>query len=175
MVAGGVHGSRGACVFAWGCMVAGGHAWLLVGACVGYDNIRSMSGRYASYWNAFLFLFNLGDCDHLQPYPVYLETQHINVNLTSWEKPWPPEIDFLNHYVNLSSYHPIIWEALTFGYRTTKYSKYFYTSEWGCIMMFQYDSDLADDYYLAHYANKTMYTTYSNETRYAQEICANVP
>ena len=25
------------------------------GACVGYDEIRSMSGRYASYWNAFLF------------------------------------------------------------------------------------------------------------------------
>ena len=25
------------------------------GACIGYDEIRSMSGRYASYWNAFLF------------------------------------------------------------------------------------------------------------------------
>ena len=35
-------------------MVAGGHAWLLGGACVGYDEIRSMSGRYAYYWNAFL-------------------------------------------------------------------------------------------------------------------------
>ena len=32
----------------------GGHAWLQ-GACVGYDEIRSMSGRYASCWNAFLF------------------------------------------------------------------------------------------------------------------------
>ena len=37
----GVHGCRG--VRGWG------------GACVGYDEIRSMSGRYASYWNAFLF------------------------------------------------------------------------------------------------------------------------
>ena len=38
------------------CMVfAGGHAWFFLGgACVGYDEIRSMSGRYASYWNAFL-------------------------------------------------------------------------------------------------------------------------
>ena len=48
------------------CMVAGGHAWLwgacvvpggmsdARGACVGYYEIRSMSGRYASYWNAFL-------------------------------------------------------------------------------------------------------------------------
>ena len=46
------------------CMVAlGGHAWLLWGgACVVapgghgfFDEIRSMSGRYTSYWNAFLF------------------------------------------------------------------------------------------------------------------------
>ena len=37
-------------------VVAGGHAWFLGEACVGYDEIRSMSGRYASYWNAFLFM-----------------------------------------------------------------------------------------------------------------------
>ena len=43
MVAGGGH--------AW---LQGGRAWLL-GGCVGYDEIRSMSARYASYWNAFLF------------------------------------------------------------------------------------------------------------------------
>ena len=58
---GGMHGSRG-CAWLWG------HAWLpggmhgsggcgacVVAGCVGYDEIRSMSGRYASYWNAFLF------------------------------------------------------------------------------------------------------------------------
>ena len=62
---GGVVG--GACMVAGVmCMVAGGHAWLwgvcvVVGGvcmvargCIGYDEIRSMSGRYASYWNAFL-------------------------------------------------------------------------------------------------------------------------
>ena len=38
---GGVHGCRGAC------MVVGG-------ACMGYNEIRSMSRGYASYWNAFL-------------------------------------------------------------------------------------------------------------------------
>ena len=51
----------------------GGHAWFyLGGACVvlfgggmcgffsffGYNEIRSMSGRYSSYWNAFLFQYN---------------------------------------------------------------------------------------------------------------------
>ena len=42
------------------CLVAGGHVWLLGGvhgcwgACIGSDEIRSMSRWYASYWNAFL-------------------------------------------------------------------------------------------------------------------------
>ena len=67
----GVHGcSGGACMVAWGGMCGcsqGGHAWLLWGACVValgrggvrgfFDEIRSMSGRYASHWNAFLFCF----------------------------------------------------------------------------------------------------------------------
>ena len=51
---------------------SGGHAWLLQGGvwllpgggmhgcsggvCGFFDEIRSMSGRYASYWNAFLFV-----------------------------------------------------------------------------------------------------------------------
>ena len=80
---GGVHGFiRGVCmvlfggscvVLSGGCMVLSGrHVWFYLGegACVvlsrgggvrdfssffGYNEIRSMSGRYASYWNAFLF------------------------------------------------------------------------------------------------------------------------
>ena len=71
---GGMHG------FIWGACVVlfGGHAWFYLGGmhgfiwgvCVvlfgvgvrgffsfsGYNEIRSMSGRYASYWNAFLLL-----------------------------------------------------------------------------------------------------------------------
>ena len=78
---GGVHGfiqQRGACMvlFSRGaCVVlfSRGDAWFYSagGACMvlfsrggphgffsfsGYDEIRSMSGRYASYWNAFLFM-----------------------------------------------------------------------------------------------------------------------
>ena len=66
---GGMHGcSRGdmrGC--SWGaCMVAlGGRAWLLLGG--GgvrgfFDEIRSMSGRYASYWNPFLFVLTSTMC-----------------------------------------------------------------------------------------------------------------
>ena len=78
---GGMHGCSGgghawllpgACVVALGgaCMVAlGGHVWFSVGGvcdflggmhgflggvCGFFDEIRSMSRRYASYWNAFL-------------------------------------------------------------------------------------------------------------------------
>ena len=51
LLGGGMRGcSGGACVVA-----PGGHAWFFLGGvCIGYDEIRSMSGRYASYWNAFL-------------------------------------------------------------------------------------------------------------------------
>ena len=100
-----------------------------------------------------------GDCDHLEPYPVYIDTQYQNFNLTTWNKPWRPEIDWLDSYVNLSSYHPIVLEALAVGYRTTKYSKYFSSTEWGCILMFPMDSELGDEYYMKYYAdtNDTMY------------------
>ena len=87
LLQGGVHGcSWGVRGCSWGgaCMVAlggmhgcsGGHAWLLPGGCMvalggmhgcsgGVCGIQrdteiwSMSGRYASYWNAFLFLLFL--------------------------------------------------------------------------------------------------------------------
>ena len=51
LLAGGAWLLGGACVVAGGgmCGCQGG------GACIGYDKIRSMSGWYASYWNAFLY------------------------------------------------------------------------------------------------------------------------
>ena len=54
----------------WACVVVGEHVWLwggvhgcggcvwLRGTCIGYDEIWSMSGQYASYSNAFLFFFS---------------------------------------------------------------------------------------------------------------------
>ena len=108
--------------------------------------------------------FISGGCDHLELYPVYSGMQHHNFTLTTWNKPWPPEIDFLNSYVNLSSYHPIILEALTTGFRITKYAKYFSNTEFGCILKFPMDPDLADAYYLEHYSdtNNTVYVCTPN-------------
>ena len=56
---GGVHGfcqvGGPALLFPGGaCMVFPGG-----GACIGFDEIRSMSGRYASYWNVLPNLHNL--------------------------------------------------------------------------------------------------------------------
>ena len=53
----------GACVVAPGghaWLLQWGHVWLLPGGVHGFfDEIRSMSGQYASYWNAFLYEFVL--------------------------------------------------------------------------------------------------------------------
>ena len=92
---------------------------------------------------------------------MYSETQHHDINLTTCYKPWLPEIDFVDSYVNLSSYHPNYLIALTIGYRITKYSKYFVNSEWGCIMMFPMDPDLADAFYMQYVAG----------TNYTMAIC----
>ena len=50
---GGVHGCQGAC------MVGGGARVVAGGACIGHDEIWSMSGQYTSYWNAFLLLIKM--------------------------------------------------------------------------------------------------------------------
>ena len=98
------------------------------------------------------FPFDAGDCDHLEKYPVYSEMQR-NFNFTSWNKPWPPEIDWMNSYVNLSSVPLNILEGLFLGFRVTKHPKYFYQSHTGCWLRFKYDIELTQSHYLEHYAN----------------------
>ena len=65
MVEGGCVVAKVVCVVARGhawllgvCMVAGGACVVVGGAYIGYDEIWSMSGRYTSYWNAFLFFID---------------------------------------------------------------------------------------------------------------------
>ena len=48
-----VHGCGGACTVAGGMHGCGGCV-VVGGVCIGYGKIQSMSGQYASYWNAFL-------------------------------------------------------------------------------------------------------------------------
>ena len=99
-----------------------------------------------------------GECNHLELYPVYSEKQNNNFNQTSWNKPWPREIDWLDKSINLSTLSKDVLSGLFTGYRVTKYAKYYSSSVWECFLMFPLDPDLADAYYLRHYAstNKTM-------------------
>ena len=46
------------------------------------------------------------------------------INLTSWDKPWPPEIDWLDPYVNLSSLPPDVLDGLFNGFRVTRLANY---------------------------------------------------
>ena len=52
---GGMYGCWGCAWLPRACVVARGMHSCGERACVGLDEIQSMSGRYASYWNAFLF------------------------------------------------------------------------------------------------------------------------
>ena len=53
---GGVHGCWGVCMVVEGACVVVGGVHGCRGLWIGYDEIRSMSRWYASYWNAFLLL-----------------------------------------------------------------------------------------------------------------------
>ena len=107
---------------------------------------------------SLLFAFDVDDCDHLDPHPVYSETQHHNINLTTWNKPWRPEIDWLNSYVNLFSLSDDVLQGLFNGYSVTKRSNYLFDPAIGCLMLFKFDIELLKTNYFEHYANtnKTM-------------------
>ena len=84
--------------------------------------------------------------------------QEDKINLTSWNKPWPLEIDWLDSYVNLSSFSEDVLEGLFVGYRLSKRKKYFFQGENGCWMEFKFGIQLTQEYYLKYYAhtNKSM-------------------
>ena len=108
--------------------------------------------------NLFFSLYS-GDCDHLEPYPQYSETKNHNINLTLWNKPWPPEIDWLDSYVDLSSYSQRKLDGIFTAYKLTKYSKYYWGSRSGCFIQFPIDYKLTYAYYSEHYenTNKSLY------------------
>ena len=99
------------------------------------------------------FSFNLGDCDHLDPYPVYSETKIHNHNLTLWNKPWPPEIDFFDSYLNLSSFSQNALDGLFLGYRVSNREEYTFSRRSGCWIEFKFDIKLTQEHYLKYYAD----------------------
>ena len=63
-------------------------------------------------------------------------------------------INWFDKSMNLSTLSKDVLAELFTGYRVTKYRKYYSSSDWGCFLMFPLDSDLADAYFLEHYANR---------------------
>ena len=103
-------------------------------------------------FKGLLFSFDVGNCDHLDPYPVYSGTHH-NINFTTWNEPWHPEIDWLDSYVNMSSFSQDILDGLFLGYRLSKRDKYFFRGEYGCWILFEFDIEVIQAHYLKYYAD----------------------
>ena len=82
-----------------------------------------------------------------------------NFSLATWDKPWPPQIDWLDPFLNLSSLPGDILEGLFNGYRSTEHVQYLADPYTGCWMYFRYDVELAKKHYFEYYANtnKTMF------------------
>ena len=87
------------------------------------------------------------------------ETIHHNNSVALWDKPWPPEIDRLDQYLNLSYLPPKIIDGIILGDKLKEDVKYFKDYKWGYMVMFKINAALADAYYVENYAsaNKTMF------------------
>ena len=76
-----------------------------------------------------------------------------------WNKPWPPEINWLDPYFNLSAVSQEIIDGIALGNRFTKFIRNASSSRFGWYAAIKINHDLADSYYIQHYmnTNKTMF------------------
>ena len=103
--------------------------------------------------DSIYFPFQTDYCGHLKPVSLDSEMLQHNTNLTTWDKPWIPELDWLNSYINLSIYDQNVLDGLAVGYKVNKYTKYMGTSKWGCFLTFHWEAELADAYYFDNFNN----------------------
>ena len=69
-----------------------------------------------------------------------------------------PEIDWMNSYVNMSSFSGDVLDGLFLGYRVSNREEYRFRRGSGCWIEFKFDIELTQDHYLKYYAhtNKSM-------------------
>ena len=79
--------------------------------------------------------------------------------MTSWNKPWPPEIDWFDPYLNLSSLSQKMIDGIILGDKLKKNTLYRTDSYWGRLVIWTMNPQLADQYYFQHYTNtnRTMF------------------
>ena len=76
-----------------------------------------------------------------------------------WDKPWPPEIDWLDPYFILSAVSKDIIDGMALGYEFSKYIPNDTSFRFGWHATIKINHDLADSYYIKHYmnTNRTMF------------------
>ena len=77
-----------------------------------------------------------------------------NVTVTSWNKPWPPEIDWFDPYLNLTSLSKKMIDGIILGDKLKKNTLYRTDSYWGRLVIWTMNPELSDEHYFQHYANK---------------------
>ena len=76
-------------------------------------------------------------------------------NSTSWDHPWPEHIHWLDPYLNLSSFPQEIIDAIVLGDKLAREILNQTLYDYGYMISFRTDSDLADAHYKKYYANST--------------------
>ena len=82
-------------------------------------------------------------------------TENTTHSVTTWGHPWPPQIHWLDPYLNLSSYSQEIIDGIVLGDKLKKEIRNYSHSLFGWIIDIRADGDLTDAHYNKYYANNT--------------------
>ena len=74
-------------------------------------------------------------------------TESNTYSLATWGHPWPPQIHWLNPYINLSSFSEDIMDAIVLGDKLKKEIHNYSDSYFGWVVILRIDAELADAYY----------------------------
>ena len=86
-------------------------------------------------------------------------TDNVMTSPKTWDKPWAPEIDWLDPYYNLSTVSQEIIDGIILGSKFTKYISNVSSPSYEWVAAVKINHDLADSYYNKHYmnTNRTMF------------------
>ena len=84
-----------------------------------------------------------------------LPTRNSTFSVTTWVYPWPPQMHWLDHYMNLSSLLPLELDGLILGDRLKTEISNRSNADLGWVVTFILNGDFLDAYYYKHYANNT--------------------
>ena len=77
-----------------------------------------------------------------------------NITMATWNKPWPPEIDWMDPYLNFSSLPKETIEKLIVGDKMKTKIVYQENRKWGRRVDYYFTAEHSDAYYREHYASR---------------------